>query len=270
MKKPVIAFLSLVFIANSIYAQETVVPILDFKVGGLIGGVQNGKFFNAKQTAAKINNETRYMVYDFSGIKPNSRVFPLTVSGEEDICPDFVGIQSEEEKPFNLAVGAKAPWKAMPRIPQNLNKTDAVYTKIVADFLKTKGFAKPQVNIKQGFRIDLEGDGVDEVILTATRAMPYDSKKKGMVYDEYSFILLRKTVGGKVKNILLAGEFYPKNKFEYDGNTFEISWLADLNGDGKLEIGLYSRYYEGHALAVYEMKSGSPSMIELLGADCGV
>jgi hypothetical protein len=255
---------------NSITAQETVVPILDFKVGGLIGGVLNGKYIDAKQTAEKINDKTGYMVYDFSGIKPNSRIFPLTKSKEEDICPDFIGVRSQDEKPFNLAVGAKARWKVMPRIPQNLNKTGAVYKKVVADFLKTKGFAKPLIKIEQAFRIDLEGDGQDEVILTATRALPYNSKKEGAIYDEYSFILLRKTVGGKVKNILLAGEFYPKNEFEYDGNTFEISSLADLNGDGKLEIVVYSRYYEGHALNVFEMKAGSPSVIETLGAGCGI
>lgn len=270
MKKIFITILFFVFITNSISAQETVVPILDFKIGGLIGGVQNGKYIDALQTAAKINGKTGYMVYDFSGIKPNSRLFPLAISKEDDICPDFIGIQSQEEKPFNLAVGAKARWKVMPRIPQKLNKNDAVYKKVVADFLKTKGFVKPLIKIEQAFSIDLEGDGQNEIILTATRALTYNTKKEGAVYDEYSFILLRKTVGGKVKNIMLAGEFYPKNKFEYDGYTFEISSLADLNGDGKLEIGVYSRYYEGHAMSVYEMKAGSPALIDMLGAGCGI
>ena len=69
---------------------------------------------------------------------------------------------------------------------------------------------------------------------------------------------------------MVAGEFYPKNEFEYDGNIFEISSLADLNGDGKLELVIYSRYYEGNALTVFEMKAGSLTKVKMLGADCGV
>ncbi len=270
MKKICVTLLFVIFLTNSLSAQETVVPILDFKIGGLIGGVQNGKYLDARQTAAKITASTRYMVYDFSGIKPNSRLFPKPEPTNQDICPEFFEIRLEELQPFNLAVGAKAAWKVMPRIPQKLNTADATYKKVIADFLKTKGFAKPSVNIEQAFRIDLEGDGQDEVILTATRVIPYDKKKEGTSYAEYSFILLRKIVRGKVKTILVAGEFYPKNEFEYDGNIFEISSLADLNGDGKLELVIYSRYYEGNALTVFEMKAGSLTRVKMLGADCGL
>ncbi|MDQ3799514.1 MAG: hypothetical protein M3384_08695, partial [Acidobacteriota bacterium] len=86
----------------------------------------------------------------------------------------------------------------------------------------------------------------------------------------YSFVLLRKIVSGKVRNIIVTGDFVTKNiNFGVPGK-FEISSIADLNGDGKLEIIIYGAYYEGNWIEAYEMKGDKPAGIEILNVSCGV
>ena len=51
-------FITLLFLSAlsfAVSAQTKIVPIIDMKIGGLLGGVQNGKYLNAKSTVAKLN-----------------------------------------------------------------------------------------------------------------------------------------------------------------------------------------------------------------------
>ena len=68
---------------------------------------------------------------------------------------------------------------------------------------------------------------------------------------------------------LVAGEFYPKAKPDAaPPNKFEIAALADLNGDGKIDIVVRSRYYEGDEVTVYETtRSG---FNKALSVGCGL
>ena len=60
--------------------------------------------------------------------------------------------------------------------------------------------------------------------------------------------MLRKVTKNGVRDYLLDGNFF-KSSQDSGGapNRYEISGIADLNGDGKMEIVLYSEYYEGSA-----------------------
>jgi hypothetical protein len=157
-------------------------------------------------------------------------------------------------------------WNLMPRALKVISKTDATYLKIVNDFVRTKGIAKPAAKISQAYRVDLDGDGTEEVILAATnyRGGLMPSVKAG----DYSFLLLRKVVAGKPQNILIAGEFYPK-AIEFSApNEFSIQAIADLNGDGRMEIVMHGAYYEGAGSEIYDVSGAKPKMV--LGAGCGV
>jgi hypothetical protein len=122
--------------------------------------------------------------------------------------------------------------------------------------------------LTQLYRVDLEGDGKDEVILTATKYSGESgaSAKKG----DYSFTLIRKIIAGKVKNIMLDGDFINKNIDFGAPSTFWMSAVIDLNGDGKMELVQNASYYEGSGSAVYQLVNGAPVEIKILGAGCGV
>ena len=153
-------------------------------------------------------------------------------------------------------------------MPKPIDKSNATYKTAVANFLKKKGIARPNVKITDAFRIDLEGDGTEEVVIAATYY------KGGLTSDakvgNYSVIMLRKAVGKTVTDHLLVGDFILKNVEFGAPNEYHISAIADLNGDGKMEVVYYGNYYEGDSAGAYEMRNGRPMMIKEFEIGCGV
>ena len=147
----------------------------------------------------------------------------------------------------------------------------AEYLKVVSDFLRPKGIVHKNIELKQAFRVDLEGDGQEEVILAASKIWnePEQERPK-LPIDEYSFVLLRKIVNGKPQSFLITGAFYPKNRFAYDDNDYDISAIADLNGDGKMEVIVYGQYYEGNSAQVFQIIGNNAVAVKALSVSCGV
>ena len=174
-------------------------------------------------------------------------------------------------------------WNPTPRRAASLNTKDAVYNKIVKEYLGRNGLSDAEVNIMQLFRVDLEGDGVDEVVIyaqnifkreaTATWAMdkPLFHFGAGLPEElkegQYSLLLLRKIVGGKVHEIPLVQCISLKECTTANGQSVppllhKLYQFADLNGDGIMEIitGEYS--FKGFAYLVYEIE-GSKAVTAL-------
>jgi hypothetical protein len=248
-------------------AQTKVVPILEMKVGGLIGGVKNGKFLDAKTTAAALKGGETYALYTLMG-KEEGEIVGTKPKNDQDVCTDFYYVEIEPKAETGIALGDGYRWNPVPRIPKALSLTDKTYVKIAADYLKLKGIAKPVVKLTQLYRVDLEGDGQEEIIMSATHYS--GDNAAAAAKNDYSFTIVRKIVAGKVKNILLGGDFITKG-FDFGApNTYEVSAIADLNGDGKMEIIHYGAYYEGSGTAVYQILNGKEVEIKVLGAGCGV
>lgn len=270
--RKVSAFLCLLIFTLSVPAQETIVPIVHNIT--LLGGAQKGKWITAEKTAESLKDKTEFTIINFNGVE-KLKVFG-TKGERQGVCLDIPVIKLPETESDNaddnvkFALGANAKWNPLPRIPQAIGLTDKTYTKTVADFLKTKGIARTKIVLTQIYRIDLEGDGQDEVIIAG------NYYKKGMGEEQsvgdYSFVLLRKIVKGKAQNILMGGEFFTTklvNSRDFDPPiNREISAIADLNGDGKMEFVLWDIYYEGNRTVVFEIKNGKP--VKVLESECYV
>ena len=254
----------LVFSLSSV-AQSRVVPVLDLKVGGLLGGVKDGKFVDAKTAFKDLKANSEYTIFSLaSGMSQDD--LQITVSSPDAPCEDFYWVSTELETKEGVAVGTSAKWKVLPREVKQMSLTDKTYLGIVSGILKAKGLTKSKARIEQAVRVDLDGDGTEEVLISATSYVgnPQPSAKAG----DYSFVLLRKIVGGKAQNIIIS-EQYIKKAIEFGAPTkFEISSVGDLNGDGKMEIIIYDAYYEGSGAIVYEMKGNKPTKV--LETGCGV
>jgi len=259
-----------------ISAQTKVVPIVDMKIGGLLGGVQNGKFLDAQTTVQKLVAEQNYTLYLFDGT--NEKLKLKKPIATMDVCQDFLAVDMDQTEyttnvyeKGGVALGEGFSWNPQPRASKAIDLNNAQYKKIVTDFLRTKRITQPNLlKLKQAVRVDLDGDGKEEVVLTASRIVEYEDRKKNVKYDEYSVVLIRKIVGKVTQNILLDGNFYPKNPYEYDSYNYTVSSIADLNGDGKMEIVLHAQFYEGSATQVYEMVGNKAVEVKKLAAECGV
>ncbi len=249
-----------------INAQQKVVPILDMKVGGLLGGVENGKYLDAKTTFAKLKGEINYSVYSLIG--KETYELAATVEAPDVPCDEFYGLSDERDERTGVAIGDGIKWNPLPRPLKPISLTDKTYLKVVSDILRLKGLPKAKAIIEQAVKVDLDGDGVDEVLLTASS---YGGKIQPRAdANDYSFVLLRKVVAGKARNIMISEEYVKKYSEFSVPNRFEISAIADLNGDKKMEIIVYGEYYEGSGADVYEIKGNQAVAIKMLGAGCGV
>lgn len=268
MKKTIaFSLLIMIFLSLTASAQTEIVPILETKIYGLLGGVKDGKFIDAKTTFAELKGKRSYAVYD-----TRQKIATITAEIEaplqDDPCDDFYRAKIELDDIDGVAVGANAGWNLMPRAPKTVDLKNPVYIKAASDALRAKGIINKAPKLSDVIRIDLEGDGQEEVLLSATSygSGIQPSAKKG----DYSFVLLRKIVGGKPRNIIVTGDFVTKKISFGTPSKFGISSIVDLNGDGKMEIVVYGVYYEGSWIETYEMKGDKPAAIEALNIGCGV
>lgn len=267
MKQLSVACFVLIFAIFGVRAQTVVVPIVELKGGGLMGGVQNGKWLAPTKVSPKLQSDTEVLLVGWNGVEEGGVTFAKKAE-QEDVCPDFTRMKMDLEQDHGVAIGTGAKWNPMPRIPKLIALDNATYRNVVTTFLKRKGILRPVVKITQAYRVDLEGDGVEEVLLAATYY------KKGLsssaAVGDYSFVMVRRAVGRTVTDHVLKGDFITK-KIDFGAPTENhISGIADLNGDGSMEIVLYGSYYEGEFAGAFEMKNGKPVEIKEFEIGCGV
>lgn len=147
-----------------------------------------------------------------------------------------------------------------------LSVEQQVYKDAVAAILRKKGIARPNVRLTQVVRVDLDGDGSDEVLVSACHYAK--GLNPGAASGDYSVALLRRVVKGRVATSLIEGDFYPRGlKFGAPGEH-KIGAILDLNGDGVLEIILFGRYYEGDWAAAYRLQEDK--VVRIFTAGCGL
>ena len=158
----------------------------------------------------------------------------------------------------------------MPRKLKIANPEAQVYREAAAEILKSKGIANPKVNLTQVLQVDLDGDGVEEVLVSATNYARF-KPEGGLTPDaragDYSLVFLRQVVQGQVVTKIITGEYYPKAKKFTAPSEHRIIGVLDLNGDGSLEIVLSGRYYEGDWVEAYRVDGAK--IIKLFSMGCG-
>jgi hypothetical protein len=238
-------------------------PIVDAGSGYLLGGTRNGQWVDAQTYTAYLQDTERpYSLYTSAGYQGMVTGSPPITSG--DVCPQpLVPLHPAD----NLAgaIALVATWEAAPRLAQSLPTDTAVYLEAVATVLQDWGLAEPEVQISSIQRFDVEGDGVDEVLITASR-LAASTSAPPVAAGDYSLVVLRWVSGDAVITLPLAVDVYPEaNDLAYPF-AYHVLGLLDLNGNGRLEIIVAAERYEGHMVTVYEVTASGVQAV--LQAGC--
>jgi hypothetical protein len=245
-------------------APTTVYPIIDPATGFLLGGTINKLWIDAGQVAPLLKGNEPDRLYSLNG-------YVATVKGTK---PESAGAPCEETQVLTTApairvtsplIGSGGPWGAYPRVVRSQSTTQPVYLDAVAAVLKENGIANPRVRITQLLRVDLDGDGMTEVVLTASSHV--DGVLPSAEAGDYSLVLLRKVINGQVQTTILDGDFYTDAVDFAAPNDFKVTAIADLNGDGNMDIAVHGEYYEGAWTSIYEVKGSTVKEVLLEG--CG-
>ena len=199
----------------------------------------------------------------------------VTTGGAEDLLCDPLlnpGVVLDDagflgEYPDPVGVAISAPWTLTPFLAEEIDD-DGTYGPITSGLLAERGLTVASPLIKQVLRTDLEGDGVNEVIVVA-EDVPSD-----LIAEEgdYSLVFMQRVVGGTVETLVFAESVVVELA---DGETpfvlsFAVGALADLNGDGIMEVVLDSNYYEGSAVEVWEYVGDDFGLLAQISTGCGV
>ncbi|MGQ0678609.1 MAG: hypothetical protein ACT4OM_02940 [Actinomycetota bacterium] len=154
----------------------------------------------------------------------------------------------------------------IPRAVEILDPSSSVYRQAAAKMFAGLGIVDQAPQVLQAVRVDLEGDGNDEVIVVAEKLDPTLFARAG----DYSIVFLRRVVEEKVVTTVIADSIARTGFAETPFVTSKrLATVADLNGDGRMEIVLSDQYYEGAGIEVYETASdGTPARV--LSGSCGV
>ena len=182
---------------------------------------------------------------------------------------DNPGVELENELvlgdwPGPLGVAVSASWILVPHLVEEI-EDDGTYAAFASELLAERGLDVPEPPIKQLLQVDLEGDGVNEVLVVA------EDVSAGLFAEDgdYSIAFMRRTVQGDVRTAIL-GESVVVTADSPVVNSFSVGAVADLNGDGRMEVVLSTAYYEGVGVDVFEYVDDDLGLIPQISAGCGV
>ena len=253
--------------------------------GLLLGGSYGeGMWIDAEGVAEYVIGDELYTLYTEAGAYSNG--FGAATAPDPGNGPYAHSVEVREFAPVEMndttnegralpqdVFAVSASWDCMPRLATAQSLNNETYNKVVRDILAENGLEIDKVNIVQHFRLDFEGDGVDEVVIYAEA--PADGWRFEVRDGAYSLLIVRKIINGKVENIVIhqdihtdAGEFYEDNGYYGLRTVAEVCGFLDLNGDGRLEMIVKAAYYEGFFYNIFEILADGPAYV--MGNGLGV
>ena len=226
----------------------------------LVGGSQNGSWVTAADIAGIIELDPGYQLY-------TPFEFQDWIAGQglvyEPICDQYFVTVAPD--PINQsAVGVSGNWDVLPRTPMKLSTDLEVYLKAITGWQIEQAPSMPIPLIDKIWKVDLEGNGTDEVFINGTRYAEKTGHNVGP--RDYSVVLMRTVIGSEVETVELVGDYYTEEIANHFPLTYNLEFIGDLNGDGKMEVVVGVSRWEGTGVMIFEINGAEAKLV--LSAMC--
>lgn len=153
-----------------------------------------------------------------------------------------------------------------PRRP-GTERPNAVHQQAAVDVMRSLGVAEPIPRVEVVVDVDLEGDGTRERVIAADNGSIENFSYSYGQEDDASVVFVLHEDGRTSVVHQSVVTINPDEPGVPARLLLKITAVADLNGDGSLEVVVSSRYYEGGGTHVYSFDGGRPQLI--LEDGCG-
>ncbi|HSP77928.1 MAG TPA: hypothetical protein VLQ93_05340, partial [Myxococcaceae bacterium] len=178
--------------AGELARPRTPVPIVDATHDQLFGAVRGDEWLQADRAAAFAEEGTPYRLYTLARFLceavGHAAAPPRETCGNPTVVIEGVPPATED------VIAIAGSWNALRRVPRRQEPTSQLYRESVAAWLRARGIDEPEVNLTQLLRVDLEGDGVEEVLIAANHMAGLGTLARA---GDYGLVLLRKVVEGE-------------------------------------------------------------------------
>lgn len=140
-----------------------------------------------------------------------------------------------------------------------LNPETGEYVKDVEQILTEHGLKGEAVHIREIVRTDLEGDGIEETLITASNIHSADR-----LMGRYSFIVLKKEIGNQSEFVFLAKQMDHLQAADFEEeqiSDYELCEIVDLDHDGICEILIRKNCPEAPLYSVYKLVDDKMQLI---------
>ena len=227
----------------------------------LLGGVSRGVWLTPDVSALRFADEGMYSLHTLA--QENKYFFQGKAPESSPTCKSFF-IRTDADLDEIGMVAVLDGWDITKRDVTELPAKNQFYQQVVIDWLTAEGVSSPEIGSLQIFRVDLEGDGADEIFISATRL---DGSQHTTKAGDYSVVLMRKVVGNDAVTIPLVADIYSSRELEITfPRTYSLANFIDLNQDGVLEVVVGIEKWEGFGAIIYQVNG--QDVIQALKAEC--
>jgi len=223
----------------------------------LLGGTENGVWIQAADAAARLSGGETYALYTPAGPAGTASGSKPT---KDKLCDEY----NLEWNPALTAVsliGLGGGWNTLPRVPEEPGASDyPIYTTAASDWFAAQGIsisASDLISLTNVARVDLDGDGSLEAIISANRLS--EETHHDVAAGDFSVVLLyRESVP---ETILLAGDVYPAAESLVFPKAYSLLSILDLNGDGRMEVIVHVSLWEGEGIRVFSFDGSTVDQV---------
>jgi hypothetical protein len=175
----------------------------------------------------------------------------------------------------SIAVSS-TPWTAKPRVARTTNTLEAdkehaldgstfdVYRAEATRLMASHGGATSAPRLQSITRVDLDGDGAEEVFVVATNhetVRPIDGPLPDLTPGSYTVLYVRHVVGNTTKSDIIWSDVATPDHAVLP--QISVTAIADFNGDGTMEVVGTRKYFEDPIYYVWDAGSATrnPSTI---------